>query len=504
MKRRFLKDNPSTRSRFPIVPVDKAARLFAEQIRNIPVPKVVDPKAWWSGLSRGDKRRWSRYIVVSGGTNLLIWGSTLLILLTAKPTYTSTFALILPGSINSVNVNLPEIGQTSASSGSAGVATSTYDPRANYQYIFTSDQVLKRAATLARIRFKDFDKPRIKSLDNTTLMEIEMQGPSPTVARKKNFALYDSIVERLNQLRVSEMDQREGPTQKILLQTQLKLEEAQKAVSAYKLRSGLNSTEQVENISTNIEQLRRQRAEFAAGASAARSRLNTLRSDLGLSSNEAAEAFKLQADQIFQKNLTDYSEATAILEVQSSKFGPNHPRITKELKRQKAARSALLARARSLLGREPSNSTLIKLALSSASSGRDTLFQNLVTLQSEATGAESQVRRLDQQIQELESRMQRMSQRQPTLESLKRNEKIAEAVFASTLAKLDLGQADVFAAFPLIQMAVDPSLPARPTSPKKGLLLAGAAMGSILTSVGLWILWIRKPWIRRLSRFIST
>jgi uncharacterized protein involved in exopolysaccharide biosynthesis len=97
-----------------------------------------------------------------------------------------------------------------------------------------------------------------------------------------------------------------------------------------------------------------------------------------------------------------------------------------------------------------------------------------------------------------------MSQRQPTLESLRRNEQIAEAVFASTLAKLDLGQADVFAAFPLVQMAVDPSLPERPTTPKKGLLLAGATVGSIFTSVGFWILWIRKPWIHRLSRWIST
>jgi uncharacterized protein involved in exopolysaccharide biosynthesis len=53
-------------------------------------------------------------------------------------------------------------------------------------------------------------------------------------------------------------------------------------------------------------------------------------------------------------------------------------------------------------------------------------------------------------------------------------------------------------------MAVDPTLPTKPTTPKKGLLLAGAAIGSILTSLGLWILWIRKPWIKRLSTWIST
>jgi uncharacterized protein involved in exopolysaccharide biosynthesis len=329
-------------------------------------------------------------------------------------------------------------------------------------------------------------------------------GPSPQLAQTKAFALYDAMRERLNQLRISEMNQREGPTEKILLQTRSKLEEAQRALSAYKLESGLNSTVQVETISTNIEQLRRQRAEFAAQQALAQGRLLKLRANLGLSPAEAADAFKLQADQIFQQNLKDYSEATSILKVQTAKFGPNHPRIVKEVKRQQAAEQAMDRRARTVLGRGPTGGTLTQLALTSTGSGRDSLFQSLVTYQADATGAGAQVSKLDQQIGVLESRLQRMSQRQPTLESLRRNEQIAEAVFASTLAKLDLGQSDVFAAFPLVQMAVDPSMPAKPTSPKKGLLLAGAAIGSILTSLGLWILWIRKPWIQRLSTWIST
>jgi uncharacterized protein involved in exopolysaccharide biosynthesis len=257
-------------------------------------------------------------------------------------------------------------------------------------------------------------------------------------------------------------------------------------------------------MSTNIEQLRRQRAEFAAQQSQAEGRLQKLAGNLGLNPSEAADAFKLQADQIFQQHLKDYSEATAILKVQTAKFGPNHPRIVKEVKRQAAAQAAIDRRAQLLLGRKSSAGTLAKLALNSTGAGRDALFQDLVTYQSDANGAAAQVKRLDEQIGGLESRMQKMSQRQPTLESLKRNEQIAEAVFASTLAKLDLGQADVFAAFPLIQMAVDPSLPTRPTAPKVGLLLAGATLGSLLTSGGLWILWIRKPWIRKLSRLISS
>lgn len=504
MSRRTAPESQSSLAAIGRGAAGKAYRLFREQVQNLPRPPITHPRDWWTGLSRVEKRRWSRYIVVSGGANLLIWGSTLLILVVSKPVYSSSFALILPGSTNSVNVNLPEIGQTSASSGSAGVATSTFDPRANYQFIFMSQPVLKRAAAIAGVAPGAYGDPKIKILDNTTIMEIEVGGRSPELARTKALALYEAIVERLNQLRLSEMGQREGPTQRILLQTQRKLEEAQKAASGYKLRSGLNSTEQVETISTNIEQLRRQRAELAAQESSSETQLKRLRADLGLTAGEAADAFKLQSDQIFQQTLKDYSEATATLKVQSAKFGPNHPRIVKERQRQKAARTALAGRARQLLGRTPAGNTLERLAIADAGSGRNALFQNLVTLQSQASGAQAQVRRLDEQISAQEARLRTMSQRQPELESLRRNEQIAEAVFASTLAKLDLGQADVFAAFPLVQLAVDPSLPERPTSPKKGLMLAGALMGSILTSLGFWILWIRKPWIRRLSRWIST
>lgn len=482
---------------------EKAVKLLTEQFHNFPVIRVPQPREWWNGLSRTDKLRWSRYIILISTTNVVIWGGGILFLLTTRPVYTSSWGLILPGSVNAVNVNLPDIGQASASSGSAGMATSTFDPRDNYEYIFTSEQVISQAANNARVSKEAFGKPRIKNLDNTTIMQIEVTGPSPIEARRRSYAFYDALRQRLNELRTSEIEQRQIPTQAILRDTQSKLAAAQRKVSAYKLSSGINSIEQVETLSTNIEQLRRQRAELAGQQAQAETRAKQLAADLGLSASEAADAFKLQADQIFQQHLKDYSEATAILKVQLSKFGRNHPRITKEVKRKQAAEQALTRKARELLSRPLRGNTLAKLALSTNGSGRDTLFQALVNDQSNASGAASQVRKLDQQIYGLEQRLQSLSQRQSKLENLKRDEQIAEAVFASTLAKLDLGQADLFAAFPLVQLAVEPNLPDKPSSPKKGLVIAGSLLGSFLTTVGMWILWIRKPWIRRLANLIS-
>jgi uncharacterized protein involved in exopolysaccharide biosynthesis len=475
-----------------------------ENVCRIPVPPKLNPARRWRSLNHDQKLRWSRYFLVLASTNGVIWGSSLLFLLVSKPVYTSTWALILPGVVNAVNVNLPEIGQATASSGSAGVATATFDPRANYEYIFTSEQVLRAAARRAEVPTARFPPPRIRSIDNTTLMEMEVTGPSPEDARKRSHALYEAFLERLNQLRLSEISQRDIPSQKILISTQKKLEEAQKKVSAYKSASGLSSLEQVDALSGNIEQLRRQRAEFASQRSRADASLRKLSAELGLSPAEAAEAFKLQADKIFQQTLRDYSEAVATLEVQSSKFGPNHPRIVKEVKRRDAARQALRLRAGEILGRESGAEVLDRLALTSdRSSGREALFQQLVNAQSDAAGAGAQLARIDAEITALEDRLQRLAQKQSKLESLKRDEQIAEAVFASTLAKLDLGQADIFSAFPLIQMAAEPSLPETPSAPKTKLVLAGAAVGSVLVSVGLGLLWLRKPWMGRLSRWIS-
>jgi uncharacterized protein involved in exopolysaccharide biosynthesis len=52
-------------------------------------------------------------------------------------------------------------------------------------------------------------------------------------------------------------------------------------------------------------------------------------------------------------------------------------------------------------------------------------------------------------------------------------------------------------------MALEPTLVDEPTSPKKNFIIAGAAVGSVLSTLGLGFLWIRKPWIDKLSKWLS-
>lgn len=446
--------------------------------------------------------RWTRYIVLCGIANSVIWGASLSYLKTAKPTYTSAWALILPGASFGVNFNLPDIGQASSSNGS-GMGSSQYDPRANYQYIFTSDPVIQSAAKKAKLPANEFGKPRIKLLDNTTMMEFQITGSSPSEAQKKSWAMYNALVEELNAIRDREISQRQAPTEKTLLSAQKKLEQAQINLSNYKMRSGLSFPERLSNLSVNIEQLRRLRTETLAQAKQSTQRVQKLSADLGLSSKQAADAFLLQSDQIFQQNLKDYSEATASLDVLMAKYGPQHPKVIAETQRQRSAASALSQRGPVVLGRAVTLSQLIQLSLTTSGAGRDPLFQDLVSFQAEQRGLQAQVQALDQQIPKLEKELDTLAQRQSVLDNLERDAQIAEAVFASTLAKLDLTQGDPYSAYPLVQMAVEPSLPDSPTTPKKTIILAGAAIGSVLATLGLTLMWIRKPWFKKIYQLIS-
>lgn len=327
------------------------------------------------------KKRQLRYLVLSLLLNAAIWGLTLFYLKQAKSTYTSEWAIILPGSAPGIDINLPNIGQASSSS-SSPFGGATTDPRANYQFIATSDAVLTQAAMSIQTTEKEFGTPRVKLIDNTTIMTVQVQGDSPERSRQKSWALYQALEKRLGLLRVEEVARRDEGIEHTLQFAKNKLVTAQQQLSHYKVNSGLSFPGQVDNLSVNVEQLRRQRAEALVQAQQSTRRLQQLAANLGISSQQAAEAFLLQADQQFQQNLKSYSETTANLSILRSKWGLNHPEVVRELATQEASGMALRDRSTTLLGREVGQRALATLSLGSGDqgSGRASLFHELITI----------------------------------------------------------------------------------------------------------------------------
>lgn len=435
------------------------------------------------------------YLVAGLLINTVIWGAALAYLQIKKPSYTSEITISLPGTDSSTSINLPGIGQANSSSQSPYFNTSAKDPRENYKFILQSDGVLKAAAERINLTTGIFGKPKIKVVDSTTIMRVELQGVTPEEAKSKSLSLYEAFEEKLSQLREQEIRQQDTILQASLASAQTKLKEAQKKLSDYKARSGLSSNEQITDLSVNIENLRRQRSEIIAQQEQANGRLVELGNNLNLSARQVGDAFTLQTDPIFQKSLQDYSESNATYVSLNAKFLPNHPAVIEEKAKLDAARSALVSRATSLLGRPVSPTTISQLNISntgSSDSARTTLSQELVTAQAARQGFQAQAQALDRQITLLENRLKLLAQQGSTLEAYKRDLQIAEVVFSSTLTRLDLSKSNVFASYPQIQILSEATLPVNPSSPKKPYVLLGAALGSFFCTNAVILLWQRQ------------
>lgn len=439
-------------------------------------------------------RKWPRYLLLGIVTNAAIWGLASVYLMKAKPSYTSDFAVSLPAASSSANVNLPGIGQASSNSDSP-YQINSQDPRENYKFLLTSKTVLKAAANELGMEVGEFGQPRVAVISNTTLMKVELAGKTPEEAQNKTKALYKALEAKLDELRNQQLSQQDRVLQESLNTSQNKLKEAQRKLSEYKASALLKSAEQINSLTTNIEQLRKQRAEAVAQQEQANGKVMKLSSNLNLSGQQAADGFILQTDPVFKRALQDYSESNAAYVGLNARFLPNHPAVIEEKAKRDAAQATLVSRASALLGRQVSPATIAQLNFTNtgeSGSARSTLSEQLVTAEAERQGYASQAQALDQQIALLENRLKGLSQKESTLEDLQREVRTAEVVFSSTLTRLDLGKSNVSAAYPQIQVFSDPSLPKSANSPKKLFVLAGAGLGSIFCTNGLLLLWLRQ------------
>ncbi len=439
--------------------------------------------------------RWGRYALTSLSANALIWGIALGYVHFAPTKYICEWSLILPGAGAGASLNIANIGSVDSAASSPFGGNSVIDPRSNYKAIAESYNVLAKASKSLKLSVSQFGKPRIKIVDQTSVLEFSIEASTPEQARRKALALNTALADRIDSLRINEVHLRQKGFGNAIASAKERLDKAQKRLLAYKAQAGIVSTDQLKSLVTVVDDLRKSRIELLGQQARSDNRLGQLTKNLGLTSQQAAGAFMLQGDPIFQQYLKDYSEATATLVVERSKWGDNHPQVIKEIARQSAAYTALLKRASALMGKAMDEVTLQKLNLSSigaSGTNRAALFQDLVASQAEATGIGGQVTEMTQQLGGIEDRLKDLAKKEFVLEGLQRELQVTEAIFSSTLAKIDVGQTDVFASYPLVQTLLEPGLPDAPSSPKKNFVLLGALLASTLVTTGLTLLWIRK------------
>jgi uncharacterized protein involved in exopolysaccharide biosynthesis len=436
-----------------------------------------------------NKKRWIPYLLLIMIINSAMWGVAILYLINAKSNFTSKFSLSLPGTVSYTNITLPERG-TASSQPVSPYENTIQDPRENYKIIIESSVVQKAAAARVNMTVEEFGKPRFKIIDKTTAMNFEFTGKSPEQAQAKSWAFYEALQERLNRLRRTESAQKEDKIQNSLKTSQRKLQIAQKAFFDYRNLSGLVTDTQLEDLAKNLEQLRRERDEAIVKQQQSSTRLRELSSNFKISTPEASKSFILQSDQIFRQHLKNYAEATSNLVSLQSKFLPSHPLVIDAQGKQNLASTALLNRSQSLLGYAIDQQTLSKL--SGDSGAQQSFVEGIVTADVNRQESKATVQELDSQISQLETRFQTMAKHKSTLEALKREMQIAEAVYSSSLASLDVSKSNFYGSYPEVQLLTEPSLPEEANSPNKKLVLLGTGLASILSITAVLTMYFRS------------
>ncbi len=439
---------------------------------------------------RDPRNRGLRYTLAFLLGAILFFGSAAMVVKVKAPTYTSKWTIIIPGSGSGVSLFLQGIGQASSNS-SSPYASISHSPRVNYKEIASSSTVLDLAAAQLDITPGDLGKPRIKLIQQSSLMSFSINGPTPESAQAKANAIMDSLQFTLDRLRKDELGLRKDGLNDALNSYSSQLAYTRKRLLDHQTESNIISEDQLKDLIANVDDFERQLIEVNAEAEQDQSYLRHLAGALNVTEEFAALAVVLHSDEVVARLIREYVDARAVLQGKQGSFGPNHPRMRSARATVKSIEADFRRRSMELLGRADIDVT--RLVMLDVQDNTGALFRELVVTAARLDGSRARKAALESELAALKSRMQSQVGDAAVLADLERDHKIAEAVFSSAMAKGDTGKADSFVSYPLIQTIVQPTLPGGPDRRPAMFVLAGAAAASIAWLVGLALLWVRMP-----------
>ncbi|PKG56613.1 exopolysaccharide biosynthesis protein [Shewanella sp. GutDb-MelDb] len=441
------------------------------------------------------KQRKSAYLKLTFTLVACIWLLVLLFILMTPSRYVSQWTLILPGAGAGAVVSLDSIGQANSSASSPYLSTAI-DPRINYQSIATSKTILNAAAKTMNIKNSAFTKPKLKLPNQTGLMQFSIKAATAQDAQQRAWAHYHSLQALLSLLRNDEVQQREDAIRVGMASFANKVSFTQSKLLEFQSDHGLVSLDQFKELALTMERLKHSKVTLVSEYQGIIASQKMLEIHLSLSPKQAAGLLTLKNDQLFQQLLVSYTNVTAKLTEYSSRYGKRHPQVVTHRNEQKSILAAISKRCKVLLGY--ADKRLMLMISVDDLDGRAQLMQQLITLDTQAKGLNRRIASLTQQIHDWDHRLYDSNDDAAKLEDLQREHQVATAVFTSALAKMDVGKADIYSSFPLIQLMSAPTMPE--ASDKLAILLAlvGGFAASISLIAGMGMLWIRKPILQKI------
>ncbi len=437
--------------------------------------------------------RYRRYAVTIGLPLLAIWLLTALYLFAAPEKYESTVSLILPGSGSGGSMNVDNIGQAQSSAASAFSST-TLSPTENYKRLLMADVTLRSAALLAKEEPTGFPSPTVKLVDQTNLIEVHIAGSNAAQAQKRAKALLDAFLVKLDGLRNDEAEKRGTADSAHLNELANKVQETQRKLFEFQTKHGLVSIDQFNARIAGIDTLRDRALEMRAAARQDSARARRLLTTLDANPQQGNKILRLKSDPEFQQLAARHAALSSDAEQKSASLGEEHAdRALIESERQ-TVRDALAARGAALTGLSPQH--VLRSLDVDVSAGRSELIAGMIDADAQKAGSRAALNQIQAELGTRQKNAPALVIQASELTDLVRDQRVAEAVFSSALARLDTNKQDRFASYPLVQILEAPSLPRAPSSPSTMLALAGAIAASFILLFGSALIWLRQPIIR--------
>jgi uncharacterized protein involved in exopolysaccharide biosynthesis len=442
----------------------------------------------------GDGDRFPRYLAFALLGGAMIWAPITGYLSTAPLSFKSNTSLILPGSGASASLNLNGIGQASSYADSA-FSNNSVSPTETYKRLIGADRILEAAALSMGLMQKDFGKPRIDLVDQTSLIHLEITGSTAEESQARGEALLTAFFAELDALRTDEQATREDSGLAAIAEYRNSVAATRDDIASLQQETGLISADQYDAIVESIRLLDSRVQDLDATLGEKIQSIAALEASLGIPVNAAAATLKLFADAQYTALMDEVAVHAASLAKARSQFGESHPKVQAARDAHTGATAAALRQASAVTGLDVAQLQTLDLAPAGV---RADLLAQLVRMNVQRSGAAHEHATLSARLAGERERQQKLTAAAARLQDLQRDFSVAEAVFASAIARTQSTKSDVYASYPLVQVLENPSLPDRPSSPNRKLAIAAGGAATLMMLLGLVLGWMRSALIGRL------
>ncbi len=421
------------------------------------------------------------------GFNSVTIASAATIATLAPRTWTAGAQLILPDTTTNLDASLGTLGQLK----DQGIAfTNELSPLQVQTSIITSDDTI-RPVWLSDPEKEQFSSLssykklfKVKPVDQSTTIQIQVQGSLSEVAKQRTERLIQSYERRLNELREGTAVSRQKFSQNQLQQAERNLRLAKDKLAQFKQSTGLVSNEdQTKNLVEAIKSTRMSQTQTVAQAQAAGIRTKVLSQRLGMTPQQAMNSLRLSQNKEYQGLREKLSEINTAIAVARGDYTDDHPAVKSLLEK----RQELIAVLNKQLATVVPDAEGIDTSFG-GNNFKDTtmdLIAELVQADSETKALQQEALKYQTQVITLQTELNKISTQQAELSDLQRKYDIAEGVYKGIVAQLEQAKISAFNAYPDVQVLDSPSVDPKPTSPKRSLIALGGILTSVLGSAAL-------------------